>query len=379
MLADRLHRIAREKGAEASGVCTAEPFVDIAQALRARIAGGLHGGLRFTFHDPDTATDVSRSFPWALRLFVVAWAYVPEAGHPGPVTPAATGSIARFATEDHYRGLRAILDTVAAALREAGHRAEVLADDHRLVDRAAAVRAGLGWWGKSTLVLAPRAGPWMLLGSVVTDAALPTTDPMRRDCGSCDACLPACPTGALVAPGVLDARRCLAAILQQPGVIPRHLRTAVGERLYGCDDCLEACPPGTRLLASATQTRGRVDLLSLLGTPDTDLVRRFPHFYLPKRRPSILRRNALVVLGNIGPGRDVEQRLFGAATGYLGHDDWVLRSHAAWAVGRFGGDPAIDVLSAAAAAEDHPEVIDEIRLARAAAAPSSASGDGALA
>ena len=137
----------------------------------------------------------------------------------------------------------------------AGHRAAVLCDDSRLVDRAAAVRAGVGWWGKSTMVLAPGHGPWLLLGSVVTDASLPPDTPMARDCGTCAACLPACPTGALVAPGVLDARRCLAALAQSPGAIPREFRRAMGDRLYGCDDCLEACPPGQRARLAARRRR----------------------------------------------------------------------------------------------------------------------------
>jgi epoxyqueuosine reductase len=273
-----------------------------------------------------------------------------------------TGRIARFATEDHYRPLREALSRVAAALSGAGFRAEVLVDDGRLVDRAAAVRAGVGWWGKSTMVLAPGAGPWLLLGSVVTDARLPAERPMVRDCGTCTACIPACPTGALDVPGRLDARRCLSAIAQSPGVIPAEFRAAMGDRVYGCDDCLEACPPGRRLLEAAAVERGRVDLVEILAADDRTLLRRFSHFYVPRRRARYLRRNALVALGNAGGPAAVP-----VAAGFAGHPDPLLRAHAFWALGALGGPAALAALDAAAARERDPLAAAEAAAALEAA------------
>jgi epoxyqueuosine reductase len=180
-------------------------------------------------------------------------------------------------------------------------------------------------------LLVPGAGPWVLLGSVVTDAGLPPTAEMRRSCGTCTACLPACPTGAIVAPGVLDARRCLSAALQTPGWIAVELREAVGDRLYGCDDCLEACPPGDRLLAGAATPGGRVDVYAMLSSDDATLRAAVAHFYVPHNEGRWLRRNALVVLGNTG-GPDA----VGVLSGYAAHRDPVLRGHAAWALGRIG-------------------------------------------
>ena len=130
----------------------------------------------------------------------------------------------------------------------AGWRARVVADDNALVDRAAAERAGLGWFGKNSNILLPGAGSWFLLGSVVTDAPLPTAAPVGDGCGSCRRCLSACPTGALVGPGVLDARRCLAWLLQATGVFPFEFRVALEGRIYGCDDCQDVCP-ANRLVA----------------------------------------------------------------------------------------------------------------------------------
>ncbi|HEX5630841.1 MAG TPA: QueG-associated DUF1730 domain-containing protein, partial [Acidimicrobiia bacterium] len=186
-LRDRIAAVLASHGAVAHGITTADAFPEVTRELRAALESGRSAGLPFTFSNPDTAGDVTRSFPWARRIVVVAMSYLPAAGSPGP-GQAGTARIARFATSDHYQPLRSALDAVANVLAAAGHRGAVVLDDHRLVDRAAAVRAGVGWWGKSTMVLMPGAGPWVLLGSVVTDAELETDPPMRRSCGTCTAC-----------------------------------------------------------------------------------------------------------------------------------------------------------------------------------------------
>ncbi len=358
VLVDELRAAGEGAGLAGFGVCSAEPFPDVRSEVEARVAGELSAGMSFTFRDPATSTDVTASFPWARRLVVGAWSYLPEAGNPGAGS-LGMGRVARFATLDHYEGLRAALGAVAGVLAAAGHQAEVLVDDNRLVDRAAAVRAGVGWWGKNTMVLAPGYGPWLLLGSVATDAELAVTSPMVRDCGTCSACLPACPTGALVAPGVLDARRCLAYWAQAPGVFPAEFREAMGDRFYGCDDCLDACPPGQRLLArSGRPGVGRVDLLEVLAASDRELLSRFDHFYVPRRRARYLRRNALVALGNVGGSGAVL-----VAAGYLAHPDWLLRLHAAWALGRLGGPVARAALGARLPIEQRDDVRAEIEAA----------------
>jgi epoxyqueuosine reductase len=367
-----LRRVADDAGCAALGVAAADPYPVVASELEDRVANGMSGKLGFTFKDPRLATDVRRSLPWANRLVVLSWSYLPAAGEPGPGR-VGWGRVARFATEDHYRGLRAAADRIARLLHDRGHRAVALIDDDRLVDRAAAVRAGLGWWGKSTMVLDPSNGPWLLLGSVVTDALLPTTPPMKRDCGTCDACIPACPTGAIVAPGVLDASRCLAHWAQVPGVIPRPLRRAMGDRVYGCDDCLDACPPGFKKQRGVTRERGRVDLVRLLGSDDAALLERHRHFYIPRRDPRFLRRNAIVALGNTLVAARSGGEGIAVLAGYLGHPDWLLRLHAAWALGAIGAvAPSAGVgalLAHQSRREQRVEVVEEIELALAPLEP----------
>jgi epoxyqueuosine reductase len=358
-LTSDLGAVAKARGVVGFGVCEATPFDDVRVGIERRRADGLAGSLTFTFTNPARSTNVRESLPWARRLVVCAVPYLAETGNP-PERAAHEGRVARFAVEDAYRPLRRTLGELASMLRDGGHRAEVLVDDNRLVDRAAAVRAGVGWWGKNTMVLVPGAGPWVLLGSVATDVLLGTTPPMVRSCGTCVACLPACPTGALVSPGVLDARRCLAAIAQSPGVIPRDLRPAMGDRVYGCDDCLEACPPGRRSMERVGMSRaGIVDLIELLRAADRTLLLRYEHFYIPKRDPRYLRRNALVAAGN---SNDV--RFAGLLAGYLGHPDPLLRLHAAWALTRLKLGRAS--LEAAARHERDSEVAEELHLGLAA-------------
>jgi len=365
---ERLRQIAIDEGCAGFGVTGAEEFAGVADAINHRNETGFSGRIRFTYKSPELAADVRRSLSWAKSLVVISWSYVPEAGSPGPAV-AGTGRIARFATADHYTGLRHAAAAIEAELQKRGRRAEVLIDDDRLVDRAAAVRAGLAWWGKSTMALDPKHGPWLLLGSVATDARLPRDHPTRRDCGSCDACIPACPTGAIVAPGTLDARRCLAHWLQTAGVFPVELRAPLGDRIYGCDDCLDACPPGVKRIVATSEIRGRVDLIGLLAATDAELLEHYAHFYLPRRRPRILRRNAILALGNsyadCGDCDGVADCLeaISVLAGFLAGRDEQLRLHSAWALGRIGGREARRLLAARVDVERVPAVSAELAAA----------------
>ncbi len=365
---DRLRQIAIDMGCAGFGVTHAEEFAGVAETMHERNRSGRSGRVRFTFKDPDVAADVKKSLPWARSLVTVSWSYLPAAGAPGSPHPG-TGRIARFATEDHYVGLRRAAAALQGELVAAGYSADVLVDDDRLVDRAAAVRAGIAWWGKSTMVLDPRNGPWFLIGSVVTDADLEPDTPMRRDCGTCDACIPACPTDAIVAPGVLDANRCLAHWLQTAGVFPHELRVPLGDRIYGCDDCLDACPPGHKRLERVLAGVGRVDLFELLAAEDSALLDRFDHFYIPRRRPRILRRNAILALANSvaasPPDPPVRLRALSVLRGYLNGADEQLRLHSAWAIGRIGGDEAEAMLTTRLGVERIPAVRVEIEAALA--------------
>ena len=247
-LVARLRQRGLELGLSAVGIAPATPMHEARQALEQRKAAGLDGGMQFTYRNPARSTDPGRALPGAAALVVGAWAYGRTAPGPsdrggGTEEARPRGQVARYAWRDYYADLRAALGQLAGLLVEAGWVARVVVDDNALVDRAAATRAGLGWYGKNSNVLLPQRGSWFVLGAVVTDAPLVPGTPVADGCGPCRRCLGACPTGALVEPGVLDARRCLAWLLQAPGVFPFEYRVALGGRIYGCDDCQEVCPP----------------------------------------------------------------------------------------------------------------------------------------
>ena len=349
-LLDQLRAIADEHGARL-GVAGVEPFAEVADDISRRVASGAHGGLGFTFHDAATATNPRASWPWCEAIVVVAVPYLERGdgrwpGEGSDVRRGGRPGVARFADGDRYDRVRAVLADVATHLEGLGSRADAVFDDDRLVDRAVAVRAGVAWWGKSTMAITPGFGPWFLIGSVVTDAEIDPTPPMERSCGTCDACIPACPTGAIIAPGFLDARRCLAAVLQQRGSVPDDLRTAVGGRIYGCDECLAACPPGDRAL-DAQQAGGSLSPQEVLTMTDEALDDSFAHWFVPGRQPRFLRRNALVALGNTGTSSDIH-----LLAAYASHPDALLRDHARWALGELDEADASSVL----ATLDAPEV-----------------------
>jgi epoxyqueuosine reductase len=291
--------------------------------------------MAFTFGNPDRSTDPTRAVPGARSVLVGARSYLADHEPSRPDGPQAR--VARYAWVDHYRPLRDGLRAIARRLRAADERAVPFADDNSIVDREIAHRAGLGWFGKNANLLLPGAGSWFVLGCVITTAEYEPAAPIPDGCGACSRCLDACPTGAIVAPGVIDANRCLAWLLQQPGSIPLEWRSAVGDRIYGCDDCQEACPPTVRLgrrheRPLMADAEAWVDALDLLAADDETLLARHGRWYIAGRDPRWLRRNALVVLGNIGDPAD--PRVGRTLARYRRQDDEILAEHARWATDR---------------------------------------------
>lgn len=336
---EQLRAVGMAAGLVAVGATGVEPFLETRSVLEERRARGLNGTMQFTYRNPRRATEPAALLDGAASLIVGAWPYAGgvaagEEGGDGLASPARPmGTVARYATTDHYADLRAALARIAAVLTEAGHRTRIIADDNALVDRAAAHRAGVGWFGRNANILVPGHGSWVLLGAVITDAAVEQAEVVEDGCGSCRRCLDGCPTGAIIAPGVVDARRCLAWLVQAGGPIPVEFREALGDRIYGCDDCQELCPPSRRSPAAAeVVVDGRIDLLDLLGATDAQLLDRHGRWYIADRDVRHLRRNALVALGNVADPDDAEVR--SALREVIAGDDELLAEHARWAVGR---------------------------------------------
>ena len=247
--------------------------------------------------------------------------------------PLRRGRIAAYAQgDDYHESLREKLTQLAEqTLAPWGASYRICVDSSPLMEKPLAAMAGLGWQGKNTLLIHTEHGPWLMLGSILTDLVIPPSPPSQDHCGTCTRCIDACPTQAFPQPYVLDARRCLAYLtIEHPGSIPEEFRPLIGDRLFGCDECLDVCPWNRH----AQQSRElsftpipRPDLTTMLSWDDTRFRKEFrgtPIFRLKRGR---WLRNICIVLGNIGTSHDLP------ALQASCHDaDPVVREHAQWAV-----------------------------------------------
>ncbi len=331
MTARELERLASDLGVDVVGVAPAQPYEEAERHIRHRRRRGLFADMRFTMARPEVSCHPERLFPGARSVVAAALCYYAPGPEPGP----GEGRLPRYAWWDAYGELRRALAELGRRLGGA-HRVLVDSNDH--VDREAAVRAGIGFYGKNTMLITRRYGSWVALGALVTEVAIEPTPPLELDCGECRLCIDACPTGALDEPGVLDASRCLSYWTQSSRPIPEPYREELGASVYGCDICQEVCPwnrgverrrRGLRLPEEAEPT---VSLVSWLRASDEDLLARYRRLYIPRRQARYLRRNALIALANTGSVDAVPE-----VDRYLDHPDPVLRQHASWAAARLRG------------------------------------------
>lgn len=328
-----LESLAQRNGIDRLGVCRVTSWTATRRQLEQRAALGYAADMSFTFRNPSRSTEPRRLLAEPRSLVVGATA-VPEAT---ATTDGVGGRVARYAASDAFDRLIAGLGVLRQHLLGEGYRARVLADDNGLVDREAAFRAGLGWFGKNALLLVPGLGSNVVLGSVVTDAYLErAAEPVADGCGTCSRCMTGCPTGAIRAPGVVDARRCLSWLLQSPEPFPVEYRRALGDRVYGCDECQAVCPPNR--VADRREPRrvdgGVVDVIELLACDDEELLERCGRWYIPDRDPTVVRRNLLLVLGNTAAAGDRDA--LAAAAVYLAPPDGDLAEYARWTIEAIG-------------------------------------------
>ena len=356
-MVEELRTLGAANGLTSVGIASAEPFTEARVEIERRKTLGLHGGMQFTFRNPARSTEPDRIVSGAQSIVVGARRYgdvIPDAPTDQPY-----GRAARYAHVDHYEDLRAGLNVLAERLRDDGYEATVVIDSNALVDRPAAVRAGLGWLGKNSLLLLPKEGSWFVIGNVVTNAPLPPDGESGGTCGTCNRCLDGCPTGSLIEPGVLDARRCLAWLVQDTADLPRQYRVAMGDRLYGCDICQEVCPPNRRdhdeaPAGDAVGPGPWVGLLDLLEADDEAVMVMAGQWYVPRRGARYVRRNALVALGNaIAAQGSGSSRADSVLVRYIRGADDMLASHAAWAARRMSRDDlcSVDIAGPLLAAE----------------------------
>jgi len=325
MQAEDVRRLGLELGLDAVGVARAEAYAETERHIRERRARGLDAGMKFTMARPEESCHPETLLPGARSVVSAALCYWrPEA----PLQPGR-GRLARYTWSDGYEVLRERLDAVG---RRLGGNYRVLVDANQHVDREAAARSGVGFYGKNTMLITERHGSWVVLGTLVTDVDIDPSPPLGTDCGSCSLCIDACPTGALDEPGTLDATRCLSYWTQAPAAIPEEYRAPLAAQVYGCDICQDVCPWNRgveRRRGGEAESNGHVDLVAWLEGDGRELVEAFERLYVPRNDPRWLRRNAAVALGNTGGSEHVPVLARLAAA-----EDELVAEHAAWAIAR---------------------------------------------
>ena len=385
-LTRRIKEYARAVGFDAVGVARAEPFTEDRAVLRERIAAGHFSGLSwFTAERADFSSDPRNLLPTARSIISLAMSYRPQGFPKGDVGAgeqgAPRGRISAYAWgRDYHAVLKERMERVVAFVRDACGQAQqtrTLVDTARILDRAAARRAGVGWVGKHSNVITKAAGSWVFLGEILTELELEPDEPLRTNCGRCDLCMRACPTGAIVAPYVVDSNRCISYLtIEHRGAIPRELRPLMGNWIFGCDLCQDVCPPNLRPGVPAHEefrpgaaapapeqddaSPGTPELIPLLTISPEEFRRRFGRTPVKRAKREGLQRNVAVALGNSGDRAAVPvlaRALREAAP--------LVRAHAAWALGRLGGADAAAALRSALASEEDSEVRAEIEVALA--------------
>ena len=348
---------------------------------RGWIERGAHGEMAYLAR-PDAVArreDLQLTLKGARSVVVVADQYSQE-DPPGVPDDPSRAVIARYARGDDYhdvmkRRLEELLTWIQDDVREpvAGR---VYIDTGPILERELASRAGLGWFGKNTMLIDPKRGSYFFVGVLLLDLEIQPDEPFTEDrCGTCTACPDACPTGALLgrdedgAP-VIEATRCISYLtIEHRGPIPRELRAPMGNRVYGCDICQEVCPFTTKFSAPSTEPayspRSELDGPSLvelaerlLSMSGKGFLREFASSPVTRATRKGLLRNVCVGLGNWGVAEAVP-----TLVSALSDPAHLVRGHAAWALGRVGSTAALDALSSRLADESDPFVLDEIGLA----------------
>jgi epoxyqueuosine reductase len=331
--------------------------------LRAYIDAGYPGTMAWMAETFERRASPRGLWPEVRSIIMLGMNYGPETDPRETLARQDRGNISVYARNRDYH------DVVKGKLKEIGTRfaaragadIKVFVDTAPVMEKPLAAAAGLGWQGKHTNLVSHDFGSWLFLGSIFTDLDLPYDEAESDHCGSCRACLDACPTGAFPSPYRIDARRCISYLtIEHKGPIAEEFRLAMGNRIYGCDDCLAACP-WNKFAASAREMklRARPDLeapalSALLALDDAAFRTLFAGSPVKRIGRDRFIRNCLIAAGNSG-----DPSLVGACVDMVSDAAPVVRAMAIWALARLGAMQDLLALFAASGAETDPDVLDE--------------------
>ena len=361
-----------ECGFDLVRITTVEVFTRDRDAALSRIKSGQMDGLPwFTESRVRRGSVPQELLPGARSIICLGLSYLdPEDEEKAG---SGAGNVARYArVKDYHRAMKRRMKAFVRGLEEkleSPIAARWYVDDGPMLDRAAAARSGLGWFGKSTNILTPSHGSWVLLGQVITDLELEPDPPLKKTCGSCVRCIDDCPTGAIVAPFVVDNARCISyQTIENRGVIPMEMRPLIGDWVFGCDICQDVCPVNRKTESpvlpiqktAAVGPSGQLDLVELLEVTEEEFRDRFQGTSIMRAKRVGMQKNACVALGNNRDESGVP-----ALVATLKAADTLVRGHAAWALGQIATPDAISALEQATTSEYGPYVLEEIGAALA--------------
>ena len=362
-----------ECGFDLVRITTAEVFTRDRDAALSRVKSGQMDGLPwFTESRVRRGSVPQELLPGARSIICLGLSY--QDPEDEEKAGSGAGNVARYArVKDYHRAMKRRMKAFVRGLEkklESPIAARWYVDDGPMLDRAAAARSGLGWFGKSTNILTPSHGSWVLLGQVITDLELEPDPPLKKTCGSCVRCIDDCPTGAIVAPFVVDNARCISyQTIENRGVIPMEMRPLIGDWVFGCDICQDVCPVNRKTESpvlpiqktAAVGPSGQLDLVELLEVTEEEFRDRFQGTSIMRAKRVGMQKNACVALGNNRDESGVP-----ALVATLKAADTLVRGHAAWALGQIATPEAISALQQATTSEDDPYVLEEIGAALAA-------------
>ena len=364
---ETIKELAISKGFDVVGVTNADNFErDEIEALK-RIRDGHMDG--YSWYNEERVKKMNRPSELledAQSIISLACSYL---GDSADSSDTLNGRIARYSWgDDYHRVLKKRIADFCADLSELVDielKLRIFVDDGPMNDRAAARRSGVGWVGKNTNILTPSHGSWVLLGQVITNLPLPSDLPLKKSCGNCVRCIDDCPTGAIVAPYVIDNKRCISYLtIELRGVIPRDLRPLMGDWIFGCDICQDVCPVNLKALPGHLeefkQRNGfsTPELVPILEMDQVTFSDRYKNSPIKRTKLVGLQRNACVALGNNGD----KKAILPLSKALCFSEESVVRLHAAWAIGRIGGREAATVLERAGDSESDAAVLEEIIL-----------------
>lgn len=337
-LRDLIEREVRRAGFDAVAFTTPNAAPLAPQRLAQFVTDGFHGSMDWIAETLDRRGNPSVLWPEVRSIIVVAMNYGPDSDPRTLQSKTERGAISVYArNRDYHDVMKGRLKEIAGKIvARAGGDVKVFVDTAPVMEKPLAEAGGLGWQGKHTNLVSREHGSWLFLGSIFTTADIAPDAPEEDHCGSCRACLDACPTDAFPAPYRLDARRCISYLtIESKGAIPHEFRAAIGNRIYGCDDCLAACPWNKFAhAASEAKLAARDDLrepqlTALLGLDDAAFRTFFSGSPIKRIGRDRFIRNVLIAAGNSGDGT-----LLGQARGLLADPSPLVRGAAVWAISR---------------------------------------------